>query len=232
MPRLAHMPLSMLSLRARTVVAPIRPSPGLSSRAPVLSLYERSSSKQHEPGLCFNPSAGETHTATTVPVPKARADTLHATFTVAAASRPASSTQQPARSDVPRVRNVDRADAAAAWKMAQTEAGRTQMLLEYDRDTYSHAGHVVRQAQLQTWESIHSLWMPGVPMLPLTAEKVRYVGAHMKRAGYRSWKNYASRARDAHVSAGHVDLQPGGGLSRCQALSAQGHWPFEAGCFD
>ena len=63
------------------------------------------------------------------------------------------------------------------------------MLKEFDRDTFSKAGHVVRQAQLNTWESIHSLWMPGMPMLPLTPEKVRNVAAHMQRAGYRSWKN-------------------------------------------
>ena len=41
--------------------------------------------------------------------------------------------------------------------MAQTEEGRAKMLEDYDRDTYSHAGHAVRQAQLHTWESIHAL---------------------------------------------------------------------------
>ena len=77
----------------------------------------------------LNPSAGETYTATTVPVPKARAATLHATFTVAAASRPSASTEQPARSDIPHMRNVARAGAAAAWARAPTEERRTQMLV-------------------------------------------------------------------------------------------------------
>ena len=41
-------------------------------------------------------------------------------------------------------------------------------------------------------------------MLPLTADKVRNVAAHMKHAGYRAWNNYAGRAKEEHVASGHA----------------------------
>ena len=47
------------------------------------------------------------------------------------------------RGDVLVVRVVIRADATTAWSLAQTLEGREEMLKEFDRDTFSKAGHVV-----------------------------------------------------------------------------------------
>ena len=42
-----------------------------------------------------------------------------------------------------------------------------------------------------------------VPVLPLLAESVRRVAALFKAAGYRSYRNYLSRARDEHLALGY-----------------------------
>ena len=107
------------------------------------------------------------------------------------------------RRDMTTVRNVRRADVDRAWQLAQTSQGREEMLKRFDEDVHTRAGHGVRSAQLATWTSIHELWLPGVPVVPLTWDSIRAVGAHMKEAGYRSWANYASRIKEAHISAGH-----------------------------
>ena len=78
------------------------------------------------------------------------------------------------------------------------------MLSNFDRDAFTVAGHGVRSAQLNTWQSIHHAWLPEEPMLPLTADKVRNVAAHLKHAGYRAWNNYAGRANEEHVASGHA----------------------------
>ena len=115
----------------------------------------------------------------------------------------ASVVKKAARSDMQDVRNIRRASPKEAWDLSATSEGRDAMLSEFDRDIYSAGAQSVRDAQLNTWEAIHSRWAPDLPVLPLTWGKIRNVGAHMKRAGYRSWGNYASRIKDSHVDAGH-----------------------------
>ena len=80
------------------------------------------------------------------------------------------------RSDMTLIRNVKKADTRRAWELASTEEGRAALLEKFDRDVHTARGHGVRSAQLQTWESIHGLWFPHLPVLPLTWEKIRGVG--------------------------------------------------------
>ena len=101
-------------------------------------------------------------------------------------------------------RNVAHATPASTWQLAQTEEGRQAILRQYDQDTHTAAGHGVRAALMNTWDNIHHLWAPCEPVLPLTPSKIRNVAAHMKHAGYRSWSNYASRIREAHINAGFI----------------------------
>ena len=108
------------------------------------------------------------------------------------------------RRDLTVVRNVVKATPASTWQLAQTEEGRHAILKQYDQDTHTAAGHGVRAALMNTWDSIHHLWTPCEPVLPLTPSKIRNVAAHMKHAGYRSWPNYASRIREAHINAGFI----------------------------
>ena len=107
------------------------------------------------------------------------------------------------RADMTHVRGVLRADPQRAWELSQSAEGRKRMLERFDADTHTVPGHVVRSAQLATWEKVHHRWHPDEPVLPLTWEKIRAVAAHFKEAGYRSWSNYASRIKEEHVVAGY-----------------------------
>ena len=60
---------------------------------------------------------------------------------------------------------------------------------------------------LKTWTSFHTLAFADagvlVPLLPITAVILQYVGALFKSGGYRSFANYLSAAKAMHIEAGY-----------------------------
>ena len=60
---------------------------------------------------------------------------------------------------------------------------------------------------VNTWEFFHEQAfaheMPMIPLLPITVRILVMVGSLFKAAGYRSYPNYVSAVRSAHIEAGH-----------------------------
>ena len=64
------------------------------------------------------------------------------------------------------------------------------------RDFYAPSCHDSRQSNWKTWCTIAEAW--GLLPIPITDELVLAVGASLKNGGYRSSKNYFSRAMQEH----------------------------------
>ena len=67
---------------------------------------------------------------------------------------------------------------------------------ELTRDFYAPSCHDSRQSNWKTWCTIAEAW--GLLPIPITDELVLAVGASLKNGGYRSSKNYFSRAMQEH----------------------------------
>lgn len=110
-----------------------------------------------------------------------------------------------ARSDVPVPRNVRRGGVdVAIGSFDQLGIGELVHALHLDRESASARG--TREQLLKTWRRFHSLAFGGVDsdsFLPLTPERVQAVGSLFKAGKYRSFPNYLSAAKIAHVEAGH-----------------------------
>lgn len=53
---------------------------------------------------------------------------------------------------------------------------------------------------LKTWEAMrHRMMGVGVPVYPLTVDKIAQVAAAFKICGYRSFSNYLSKAKEQHI---------------------------------
>ena len=81
-----------------------------------------------------------------------------------------------------------------------TESQRDEALASLRRDYIANSAKGPACSVLKTWESMHRrMHDPEIPTYPLTPDKIARVAAAFKRCGYRSFSNYMSRAKEAHV---------------------------------
>jgi hypothetical protein len=114
----------------------------------------------------------------------------------------------PARRDVGAVRNLRRGGIGLAEASLHT-SGLDVLVRDLRRDRDSASGRGVGVSLLGTWHRFHSLAFPcgsapPVPVLPLTALSIELIGAIFKAGDYRSFPNYLSVAKTAHIEAGHL----------------------------
>lgn len=87
--------------------------------------------------------------------------------------------------------------------------GRSDALQSVMADMYAATSRKPREAQLTTWIKFHTAWFgasTGDPFngaFPLNEDKILRVSALFKASGYRSYKNYLSRAKDQHLTLGY-----------------------------
>lgn len=95
-------------------------------------------------------------------------------------------------------------DRAAAWAASASVEARALAIAALKRDKFAASSAAPRDPLARTWLAIHTSWFgPGAEALPLTPAKLEGVMAALKAGGYRSAANYASRAKEPHVLAGH-----------------------------
>ena len=108
------------------------------------------------------------------------------------------------RHDMPVVRKRQLGSMSAAKSAAQDQQSRSKALKAMERDMYARTSVGPREAQLATWIRLHKCWFgEAVSPWPLTEGKLVRVSALFKAGHYRSYKNYVSRAKDFHLSAGY-----------------------------
>ena len=107
---------------------------------------------------------------------------------------------------MPVVRKVDKGDLERALLATNTSAAREAALVGLVEDVYATASRKPRDALLKTWVKLRVSWFgeDGEPPFPLDEVKLVRVSALFKIGGYRSFKNYLSRAKDRHLQLGYT----------------------------
>ena len=111
------------------------------------------------------------------------------------------------RSDMPVVRKR-RTVATPDFQAMGTDEGRRNALNALMDEMYAETSRRPREAQLATWIRFHVAWygcQAGDPFdgaFPLNQDKILGVSALFKASGYKSYKNYMSRAKDQHLALG------------------------------
>ena len=130
--------------------------------------------------------------------------------------RPAQKTDEvlAKRWDAPVVRKSSRGSLAKALASGRPEA-REETMSRYQRDKFTAAGHVARQALWNTWERLRVNWFgASLAVLPLTVDSIAAVLSQLKAGGYRSVGNYVSRAKFQRLQAFSVERSAGCGMHR------------------
>lgn len=109
------------------------------------------------------------------------------------------------RRDMPVVRKVDKGDLDKAIQVCGSEGDKQAALEHLVSDMYAATSKKPRDALLNTWVKLHVTWFgrEEAPVFPLDEVKLVRVSALFKCGGYKSFKNYLSRAKDQHLSLGH-----------------------------
>jgi hypothetical protein len=96
--------------------------------------------------------------------------------------------------------------ALEAAASEESKAAALQVLL---RDVSAASCRASSDSLWETWQCVHRAWFGEYSEpLPLTSDKLFAVAACFKHGSYRSWPSYMSKAKEAHVLAGHLwDLQ-------------------------
>ena len=103
------------------------------------------------------------------------------------------------------MRNVTKANKKVTLEKIRDPVQRKIILDNFDRGIFTVGSDEVREAQLHTWLEFHEAWFGDtVSPFPLTIEKIRCVSACFKDAGYRSYPNYLTRAKDQHLEDGFL----------------------------
>ena len=114
------------------------------------------------------------------------------------------------RSDMPVVRSGMSRGNKTAMEAASSDDSKKEALCTLVNDMYAITSRKPRDALLQTWLRFHKAWFgPSRDQelhgaFPLTEEKLVRVSALFKAGGYKSYKNYLSRAKDMHLELGFV----------------------------
>ena len=87
----------------------------------------------------------------------------------------------------------------------EDEDYKSHALKEYEKDKHAATSATTRASLWRTWQEIIVEWHgPGTRCVPVLPRHIAVVGAMMKARGYRSFANYASRAKEEHVKSGHT----------------------------
>lgn len=108
-------------------------------------------------------------------------------------------------SDMPAVRRIDRASMAIVHEgVAKGHQTKQDILNELVTDMHAASSRAPRESQLATWTRYHKMWFgdESEPW-PLDEQKIIRVSALFKYGGYKSFKNYLSRAKEFHIMSGH-----------------------------
>ena len=117
-------------------------------------------------------------------------------------------TDNGARKDIPIVFPMRRGNLNVAISAASSSTSRERIIEEYLRDKHANSAHSSLASMDATWHKLHKAWFgERSTVFPTNAGAIRAVAASMKFAGYRSFDNYASRAKRAHIEAGGVWTQ-------------------------
>ena len=109
------------------------------------------------------------------------------------------------RKDQPQVHHFRRGDPGLALGAALTNETKAQALADLRANYYSAGGGGPRSACWNSWARFHAAWFgDDAPPLPLTPESVESVAAMFRQGRYRTYRNYVTRASDAHVEAGFL----------------------------
>ena len=107
---------------------------------------------------------------------------------------------------MPVVRNVRRGSAAEALQVFR-ELGAGALVEELLADRIAKSGVASAASLLNTWRHFHvtvfAAEQPEVPVFPVTPRGMVILGSLFKRGGYRSFANYVSAVRAAHIEANH-----------------------------
>lgn len=104
--------------------------------------------------------------------------------------------------DAPAVLEHTRASRFAA--LAAT-SDREASLEELRRDYSAASSRSSVDAHFATWSAFHTSWFgQHVPVLPITPETLEAVSSMFKRGRYRSFPNYLSTAKAAHIAENHA----------------------------
>ncbi len=108
-------------------------------------------------------------------------------------------------SDMPSLRKVDKGLAERAEKAASSAEGKKASLENLIEGMYAATSRRPRDAQLSLWIRFHVCWFgpEGGDPFPLDEIKLIRVSSLFKAGGYKSFKNYLSRAKDHHLALGY-----------------------------
>ena len=112
-----------------------------------------------------------------------------------------------ARKDTPVINISKRACRASATEAARDSETKAQALKELRKDKSAASAMASRCSWLATWQHFHWLWFASVDWLPLTCESIEAVAAMFKKGRYRSFGNFASRSKEAHIVSGYAWTQ-------------------------
>ena len=109
------------------------------------------------------------------------------------------------RSDAPVIRNVRRGSATEAISSYHS-AGESALVEELIQDRIAKSSYASAASLLGTWHRFHheAFDTPAATpsAIPVTIRSIIVVGALFKRGGYRSFENYVSAIKGAHIEAG------------------------------
>ena len=109
------------------------------------------------------------------------------------------------RADFPVIRQVQKAIRSDVLTRMETSEGRKSAIDRIIEDFAAPSSRTSQSARWRTWQEFHRAMLgDSVPVLPLTADGIVLIAACFKDGGYRSFKNYMSKAREQHTLAGHL----------------------------
>ena len=107
------------------------------------------------------------------------------------------------RKDTLALAPVKRATREFALAAATSSESRSQAVEQYQRDKVASLAAATMDGLLSTWIEFHTAWFGSdADWLPLTLSAFVGVAAMFKSGRYRSFPNYLSRAKKAHIAAG------------------------------
>ena len=112
------------------------------------------------------------------------------------------------RKDLPTVDGARRGNLQTAISAVSDAHLRQSMIDEYLKDKHANSAHTSLASMETTWRRLHHAWFGKESVVfPTSVTAIRAIAASMKFANYRSFDNYASRAKRAHIEAGGVWTQ-------------------------
>ena len=108
------------------------------------------------------------------------------------------------RKDQPEVIASSGAEASRAMTAVSNEAAKDRALKALEDGLYAASSRGPQAALVRTWTKFHQAWFKGTrPVIPLTPEGLKAVGAMFKCGGYSSFRNYIYAMKSEHVRQGH-----------------------------